>query len=102
MLTVEAAAWTDRKAPSKALYCGSPKYLEKLQNQAHTSRKRRAAQGIEIGAFVKIFNQRFPLNKTKTSKLVFVFGGSHGRKPRARIWIKQFQPKTKIPFLQNP
>jgi hypothetical protein len=77
---------------------------------------------IEIGRFVKIFNQRFQLNQTKTSKLVVVFGGSRGRRPQMRIWIKgmcvcvccvvwnpkltsflvysfnqRCQPKTKIP-----
>jgi hypothetical protein len=40
-----------------------------------------ASERIEIGACVKIFKQRFQLNKTKTSKLVFVFEDLRGRRP---------------------
>jgi hypothetical protein len=48
-------------------------------------RREHHSERIEIGAFAKIFNQRFQLNKTP--KLVFVFGGSRGRRPRMRIRI---------------
>ncbi|KAJ7813206.1 hypothetical protein B0H14DRAFT_3750876 [Mycena olivaceomarginata] len=46
------------------------------------------ARGNSAGALKRIEIGRFQLNQTKTSKLVVVFGGSRGRKPRMRIWIK--------------